>query len=80
MPKMDCDESCYGIQNKPQANEGNRLAFPQIFPFYGESGLPFFPCILGNLGEGRDISAGDLNKPYFAWLASWILAEAVHLA
>ena len=80
MPRMDCGESCYDIQNKPQANEGSRLAFPQIFPFYGESGLPFFPCILGNLGEGKDISSEGLNIPYFAWFVSWILAEASHIA
>ena len=73
MPRMDCDESCYGTQNKPQANEGNHLAFPQIFLFYGESGLPFFPCILGNLGEGKDILAEGLNIACFVWLFYLIL-------
>lgn len=77
---MDCDESYCDIQNKPQANEGNHLAFPQIFPFYGESGLPFFPCILGNLDEDKDILGEGLNIPYFAWLVSWIPAGAVRLA
>ena len=80
MPKMDCDESCCGIQNKLQANEGNRSAFPQTFLFYGEFVLPFFPYTLGNLGEGKDILAEGLNIACFALLASWKLAEAVHLA
>ena len=79
MPKMDCDESCCGIQTKPQANEGNRSAFPQTFLFYGEFVLPFFPCILGNLGEGKDILAEGLNNACFAWLAFLKLAEAAHL-